>query len=124
MSTAHFTDAELACSCGCGLLPPLYFQERLESFRMLWDRPMRLSSCARCSKHNQEVSSTGPHGPHTLGAADVLVSGPDAYAMLRAAIAFGWRGIGVNQRGPVEKRFLHLDNLDDMAHPRPRIWTY
>ena len=124
MSTLHFTDAELACHCGCGALPPTQFQAALEEFRLYYGAPMRLSSGARCPVHNASVSHTGPHGPHTIAAVDVLCHGRDARALLDAAIRWGWSGIGVHQRGPSAARFLHLDDLPDGAHPRPWVWTY
>lgn len=129
MATAHFSDAELACKCGCGTLPSREHQDLMEAFRVRWGKPMHLSSCARCATHNRVASTTGPRGPHvpcepSHGASDVLVYGAEAYRMLAAAIDFGWRGIGIHQRGPVEKRFLHFDNVHDAEHPRPWIWTY
>lgn len=121
MATEHFTDVELECRCLCGTLPPQDFQDTLQRFRIAWGNPMRISSGARCPEHNARVSSTGRSGPHTIGAVDVLVSGQAAYELVRRAIAWGWTGIGIHQRGPHGQRFVHLDMLD---HPRPRIWTY
>lgn len=122
--TPHFSDAELACHCNCGGLPPQSFQDQLEQFRLVWGRPIRLSSGFRCPAYNQKVSKTGPTGPHTIGAVDVLCSGKEAWELLRAALAFGWTGIGIQQTGPREKRFIHLDGLVGSAHPRPTVWSY
>jgi hypothetical protein len=34
-------------------------------------------------------------------------------------------GIGVAQRGPHDKRFIHLDDLKNSEqNPRPWIWSY
>ena len=38
--------------------------------------------------------------------------------------AMGMTGIGIKQHGPHNKRFIHLDNLDNSTHPRPTIWSY
>lgn len=128
MATEHFTDEELRCHCGCGGLPPQGFQNQLEEFRQVWGQPMRISSGYRCPDHNARVSSTGRNGPHTLGAVDVLVWGEEAFELVAEAIAWGWMGIGVSQKGPYASRFIHLDDLEDVAdggqHPRPRIWSY
>jgi len=122
MATAHFTDAELGCKCGCGGLPPQDFQDLLEALRIFHDAPLRISSGYRCPDHNAKVSKTGRAGPHTKGAVDVLVSGERAYELLQDAISLGWTGIGLSQKGPHESRFLHLDRLVDS--PRPTVWSY
>ena len=122
MSTPHFTDAELRCRCGCGLLPPPAFQTELEALRLEYGAPMKLSSCYRCPDHNEEVSSTGRDGPHTLGAVDVLVYGQHAWKLLGVAMRYGWQGIGVSQKGPRASRFLHLDRLTEGT--RPWVWSY
>lgn len=124
MATPHFTDAELACR-HCGQLPPAEFQERLERFRVVYGRPIRLSSAFRCSEHNQKVSKTGPRGPHTHGAVDVLCYGQEAWDLLKAAMRYEWSGIGISQKGPRESRFIHLDDLTRSPdHPRPWVWSY
>ena len=122
MSTAHFTDTELRCRCGCGGLPPSDFQDRLEELRVNYAKPMRLSSGWRCPDYNSQVSSTGRDGPHTKGAVDVLVRGSDAWLLLKHATTLEWFGIGVSQKGPHESRFLHLDHLTEGT--RPWVWRY
>ena len=40
-------------------------------------------------------------------------------------LEFGFTGRGLRQHSPVEKRFVHLDDLDDTPDClQPRIWTY
>lgn len=97
----------------------------LQALRALWGKPMRISSGYRCPKHNARVSSTGKAGPHTTGkAADILVSGFDAYLLFGEAWTSGaFGGIGVHQRGPHSGRFLHLDAIHD-PKIRPAIWSY
>jgi len=127
----HFTRSELACPC-CGRLgmdkhKNKEFLTRLEELRYIFGRPMRISSGYRCPAHNSAVSHTGSSGPHTTGlAVDVLVAGTDAYDLVLLALQAGWTGIGVSQRGPWNKRFVHLDLLPLSAedHPRPRLWSY
>jgi len=37
----------------------------------------------------------------------------------------GFTGIGVAQRGPHNKRFIHIDNIvNSDTSPRPTIWSY
>lgn len=122
MATEHFTDFELACRCSCGLLPSDEFQEQLELLRVEYGHPMRLSSAARCPDYNDDVSSTGRNGPHTIGAIDVLVWGGRYVELLGAAHRLGWTGYGTAQKGPREIRFLHLDRLDGPL--RPWGWSY
>jgi len=58
---------------------------------------------------------------HNMGiACDVAVQGGDAYNILRLAFAYGFTGIGVNQKGG--GRFIHLDTWREP--PRPNVWSY
>lgn len=122
--TPHFTNAELACGCGCGLLPKQDFMERIEKLRIQFGKPMRVTSAARCPEYNAKVSHTGLTGPHTTGRAiDLGLDRGDAYAVLRLALIAGFTGIGVAQKGA--GRFLHLDDLlQEEGQPRPTIWSY
>ena len=134
VATDHFSDKELRCKCcGVATMQP-EFMESLERIRVEMNRPLKLSSAFRCSKHNQEVSSTGPNGPHTDHgeggqAVDVRISGADALRLVEVAKKFGMTGIGVKQSGPAGKRFIHLDNLGSnytklTGGPRPWLWSY
>lgn len=130
MATEHFSDVELVCHCGCGKLPSRGDQEYLEAFRVFFGEPMHLSSAYRCPKHNMAVSDTGPGGPHTRFAVDILCFGATAYRLIAAAVQPGmggvpwWTGIGVSQKGPHRGRFIHLDMLEPPGFPRPWIWSY
>ena len=58
-------------------------------------------------------------------AADIVVGGHDAYRLMRLAIVHEFKGIGVSQRGMFERRFIHLDTMEDGDHhPRPWVWSY
>ena len=122
--TTHFSRHELRCRCGCGRCGmDQAFLVRLEQLRWAFGKPMRLSSAYRCPDHNERISKTGRTGPHTTGrAVDVLVSGEDAYRLVRLALEHGFTGIGIAQRGPHERRFIHLDDLDGPT--RPWVWSY
>lgn len=119
--TNHFSDAELTCKCGCGMLPDKKFMDRVETLRVKAGFPMGVSSGARCANHNAKVSGTGTDGPHTTGKAiDLAVSRGEAYKVLKIAFEMGFTGIGVNQKG--SSRFIHLDDIS--SDVRPTIWSY
>lgn len=123
--TPHFTDAELACECGCGMLPDRDFMSKVERMCVAWGKPMKVSSAARCQAHNAKVSATGATGPHTSGhAIDFDILGAEAVELCGLALRLGiFTGIGVNQKGA--GRFLHFDDLPNApGQPRPWIWSY
>jgi len=119
----YFSQRELTCKCGCGrqeMSPE--FMYKIEAIREKLGFPFPVTSAYRCPEHNQKVSSSGPHGPHTTGRAiDISVRGDRAHALLGAAMEAGFSGIGVSQKGSA--RFIHLDDLTD-SHPRPTVWSY
>ena len=126
----YFRPHEFACHCGecgsTGLEMEYLFLVKLDQLRKHLGRPMQITSGYRCSAYNEKISTTGPNGPHTTGrAADVLIKGPEAFHMMQQCTLGGWMtGIGLNQKGPMAKRFIHLDDLVAPGHPRPRVWTY
>ena len=124
--TPHFAAGELACKCGCGMLPKQDFMDKVETLRVKLGRPLRVSSAARCPEHNATVSATGLTGPHTTGRAiDLLCSGLVAFEVMELAFNQGFTGIGVSQKGEHLKRFIHIDDLTNAAgQPRPTVWSY
>jgi len=102
-------------------LPEPDFMLKVQSLRNQLGFAMPVTSGARCAAHNAAVSATGRAGPHTTGRAiDIGVRGLHAYQLVRAALAAGFTGIGISQKGT--SRFVHLDDLDDPS--RPTIWSY
>lgn len=124
----HFTQDELTCKCGCGQQKMnADFMAKVVKLRKLFGAPLRVNSAYRCPAHNTKVSNTGPRGPHTTGRAmDFGVSGREMLALLDCARKLGlFTGFGLNQKGPYEGRFLHLDDLTEPEEkPRPHVWTY
>ena len=127
MLTKNFSVAELQCSC-CGLsdMDP-DFMKILQNIRDEMKRPLKISSGVRCAKRNAEVSSTGSNGPHVprengTAASDILIAGADALRLIDIARKHGVSGVGISQRGPHNKRFIHIDTITD--HPRPTMWSY
>ena len=118
--TPHFKREELACKCGCGMLPKQDFMDRVEALRLAVGFALPVTSAARCPDYNAKVSGTGRTGPHTTGRAiDFGVSHSQAYMVLSAALLAGFTGIGVQQKGG--GRFIHLD---DLQVGRPTVWSY
>ena len=126
----HFTPEEFACRCGeCGsdgTEMNIEFVFKLDQLRERSGRPMHINSGYRCPEYNDRIASTGLDGPHTTGhAVDVRISGETAFHLMQQNTLGGWmQGIGINQKGPHEKRFIHLDDLTGPERPRPRIWSY
>ena len=120
----YFKFSELKCKCGCNQAKmDRAFLDSLNVLREAYGKPVIITSGYRCPKHNSNVSTTGPNGPHTTGmAVDVKCSGTDAYNLVMHAMRLGFTGIGVRQNGPHENRFIHLDMLE--GNVRPWVWTY
>lgn len=120
----HFSNAELECKCGCGMLPTWALANKLEGLRIAYGRQLKVTSAARCPTYNAKVSLSGLNGPHTTGeAVDIAIFGKEAWVLLAIAFSMGFTGIGVSQKGP--NRFIHLDTLQGTpTQPRPTIWSY
>lgn len=120
MHSAHFSEAELACRCGCGeqdIAPRLLFA--LELLRKgLEDRPVRINSAFRCVKHNKTVGGAGG-SKHLSGlAADIQVPGRNVLDVARVASYIPFiRGLGIDRfRG-----YLHVDVRNA---ERCSLWYY
>lgn len=124
MSLRYFTPKEFACKhCGDNKMDAAFLL-LVDELRHRCGYPLSITSGYRCPVHNQNVSTTGPKGPHTTGlAVDIGVSRHRAHDVLRHALAMGFTGIGVQQKGAT--RFIHLDMLREPDHaPRPSVWSY
>jgi len=104
----HFKEAEFRCKCTrCKRLIPAIVDNRLydllEHVRSAVGRPMYITSGYRCAPHNAEVGGK-PTSDHLNGtAADVVVtSDKDRLSMVKAALEYGCRRVGVYQS------FIHL----------------
>ena len=121
----YFTENELRCRGTGDCHMDKSFMKKLNRLREDYGKPMIISSGYRDVSYNT-VTGGSPDSAHTYGnAVDVVVGGTEAYLLLRLAMIHGFKGIGVSQRGNFDKRFLHLDMMDDSdKHPRPWIWSY
>jgi len=98
--------------------------DRLQLLRSHYGSPLTITSGYRSPRHSIEAAKAAP-GAHAKGrAADIACAGVVALEILREALAVGFTGFGVKQKG--EHRFLHLDDLGPGEHtvPRPAIWSY
>lgn len=128
----YFTDKELSCNCGCGLLPDQDSVERLYALRVILRAPVYITSAARCPAHNKTVGGTtgSIHLPwHSRaevsrswrGAAfDIGKKTWDGGHITRSqiiseAILLGFTGLGIS------KDFIHLD---DARRPEITVWSY
>ena len=119
MITPNFSRSEMACRCGCG-------RDEMDSEFMLMLQelrnevgPMPVTSAYRCYTHNSRVSKV-KNGPHTQAkASDILISGERAMLLFEKARHIGFSGIGLSQKGPHYKRFIHVDTLK-----RKAFWSY
>jgi len=110
----YFTDKELACPCGCGLMPDQKSIERLYAFRMIKGKPVIVTSAARCKAYNKQIGGAD-NSAHLTGAFDIKSNPEDEWEDIKIAQAVGFNGIGIN-----DNVFLHLDD----KHPEPKVWGY
>lgn len=102
-------DQGFKCSCGCGLgLPDMdkSFTRRLDKAREAAGVPFVVNSGMRCPTHNNRVSSTGYHGPHTTGKA-VDIATPDSRT--RFLVRQALMGQGFTRFGS-HPAFVHVDD--------------
>lgn len=119
----YFTEAEFKCKHTGLCLMNEQFMDKLLQLRIEYARPITISSGYRDRSHPIEaVKSTS--GAHTTGnACDIAIQGSDALQILRLAMALGFTGIGIQQKG--NSRFIHLDDLlNSKNFLRPTIWSY
>tara|TARA_Y100001938_G_scaffold2814_1_gene3513 strand:+ start:494 stop:880 length:387 start_codon:yes stop_codon:yes gene_type:complete len=123
--TPHFSVDEMRCK-GTGICTmDEVFMELLETIRCEYGKPMIVTSGFRAPEYNMIVAKSGSKGPHTYGqAVDLHLVGAEANEVIKIALELGMTGIGIKQKGPHKKRFIHLDNLPNGDHPRPWIWSY
>lgn len=120
-----FTVSELSCKCGCGRVnfhPG--FLNSLTALRLEIDRPMRLTSAARCKAHNERVGGTArslhicdePQHTGQVGGLAVDVAAADG-SYRGELFALAWvHGFSIGWNA--KKGFLHLDRRDLIGLPQ------
>lgn len=126
----YFPDEELSCKCGCGLLPPQEFVDKLYAIRIRCGFPLPVSSCARCQNHNSKIG--GKEGSAHLpewdrsgyfkgkGGCGVDITIPRKEVHKRQILVEEAKQLGFKGFGFAET-FIHIDDMD-----RPEIteWWY
>ena len=120
-----FTEQEMQCKGTGECDMDERFMLKLIELRIKFNEPMIITSGYRHPAHNMAIGGAR-YSAHTKGrAVDVSITGKEAYRLVRLAFDAGMTGIGVAQRGPIIKRFIHIDDLEDSdENPRPLIWSY
>lgn len=113
----HFSPRELACHCGGRFCDGEYwhdadFLDALERLRSAVGRPLVIHSGHRCERWNTEIGGA-KHSRHRRIAVDIGLGGHDRFALLAAAEALDFTGIGLG------RTFLHLDR-----RASPARWYY
>jgi len=94
-----------------------HFMTLLQKLRTAYGKSIVPSSGYRSPKHSAEAHKEAP-GTHAQGiAVDIPCRGKDAYTIIELGLNFGFKGIGISQKG--DKRFIHLD-----LREFPTIWSY
>jgi len=125
INSEYFTEKELRCKGTGECNMDDNFMLKLEELRKKYNTPMIITSGYRHPAHNVAIGGSR-YSAHIKGrAVDVQVVGKDALRLVRLALECGMTGIGVAQRGPHEKRFIHIDDLENSQQsPRHWIWSY
>ena len=123
----YFSEEELRCK-GTGELKMMEeFMSKLIELRKKLGQPMVISSGYRSPEYNERIGGSSKSA-HILGkAVDNVCSGKKAFTVVKLAVVLGFTGIGIQQRGEHNKRFIHLDDVEPDKYegiPRPWIWSY
>lgn len=124
-SSKNFSRDELKCSFSGECAIEEDALQKLQALRDEWNKPIKLSSAYRSNSHPRErTKANGPgyhHGVNGNGgmAFDCLIAGEDVVPFIALAIKHGFKGIGVNQKGEWNQRFVHIDTRQKYA-----CWSY
>jgi len=115
----HFSRKEFACQCGCGsdqISAELI--SKLEMTRLMYGKPMKISSGIRCEGHNKDVGGV-ENSTHIYGwAADIAINGCFERDQLVGFLRTHFKRMGIS------KRFIHVDVADEHGKPSPCLWVY
>lgn len=114
MEGKYFKRAELTCRCGCGMDVKKELVDKLDSLRLEFGAPIRVTSAARCQAHNVRIGGH-PNSSHTRGEAADLTAGD--LDRLYALCEKHFKAVGDARSG---KRFIHVDLRSDKV----RRWNY
>ena len=121
----NFSKNEFKCSC-CG---KVRMSEDIvgiaQYIRTEINESLTVSSGYRCPNHPIESKKKVP-GEHSLGMSiDIKCHGEKALKVLKLAILAGVVRIGINQKGPVSSRFIHIGTgRKENGLNSPWVWSY
>lgn len=121
----YFTESELRCKKTHVVKLGDGFAEQLLALRLVWNKPMHVTSACRSSEHNADVGGA-TRSYHIYDddrggcrAIDLAVAPGDRKALTQLALSMGWAvGIPSNSRG-----FIHLDRRIDVGE-EPNVFGY
>jgi uncharacterized protein YcbK (DUF882 family) len=115
--TDHFSLNEFECKCGCGANGiNADLVRKLESIRVLYDKPMCITSGLRCSFHNEGVGGSDSSAHLTGEAVDVSCeTSVDRHRLINLFLK------EFNRVG-IAKTFIHVDVSRTKA--QDVIWVY
>lgn len=118
MTVKKFTEDEMKCNCGCGLLiKNQHFIDKITAARIISGVPYKINSWCRCKNHNSDEGGKDDSA-HLKGLA-VDISTPTSYSrfhVYRGLIMAGFTRIGHG------KDFIHAD--DDLTKPQRVVFDY
>lgn len=118
----YFRKEEFICkeTGRCDMRPD--FMDIMLEIRMIFGKPMVVTSGYRDPKHPMERGKSQP-GEHCYGCcADIHVTGADAIDLMLVALSCGIKRVGVNQKGDLKGRFIHL-GIGNPVFPSA-MWSY
>lgn len=118
----NFTSNELNCSCCNEPNTSLEFRELMDDIQDMRDElgfAFNVTSAYRCPDHPIEAKKD-KYGMHTIAAIDINIYGDEALQLMKLALDKGFTGIGIKQKGPYNKRFIHLDKREGLR----KLWSY
>ena len=121
----NFSKEEFDCSHTLKNEMKKEFLDLLQEVRNKSSFPFVITSGYRHPTHPIEARKSKP-GEHTYGmACDIGVYGSKAHELIKIAVEVGFPRIGVNQKGPLDERFIHLGIANESdGFPSPWIWSY
>lgn len=95
------------------------FMEKLQRIRVMYGKPMTITSGFRSKKHSIEAKKTHSNGEHTQGnCSDILcTSSSDRFVLINLALVVGITRIGI------AKNFLHF-GIGGNGLPNNVVWDY
>lgn len=115
----YFDSAEVACKCGCGIMPTEDAIDALTALRKLYGKPITITSGARCKYHNNKVGGAENSRHYkNKDAFDVIIKGgmKDIPYFSYRAWQCGFRAIVPINAGAGN---LHIDMQSDSNY-----WLY